>query len=50
MARSLGVNGFGMWYIDAIHYPVDKYPVSLAYWESISKAAKEPLAENEIRV
>ena len=50
MARRLGVNGFGMWYIDALHYPINEYPISLAYWESISKAAKEPLAENEVGV
>merc|ERR1711935_1270632 len=43
MARSLGVSGFGMWYMDAVKYPVDKYPLSAAYWQSISRAARTPL-------
>ena len=35
-----------------VKYPVDKYPLSLAYWQSISRAARTPLkrSENDVNV
>lgn len=49
MARSLGVKGFGMWYMDAVDYPASKYPTTEAYWSVLAAAAEAPFNITETK-